>query len=197
MNSKAGYTFASGLRSILRQDPDIVMVGEIRDSETASIAIQASLTGHLVLSTIHTNSAIGAIARLRDMGVESYLLASSIKIVLAQRLVRRLCNHCKKPSSENVNLLKKFNLCSESIYYEPSGCQHCSFTGFSGRLAIAELVEVNENLKQMIHDEASEKVMNDYAFQNNQSIQESIKLNLENGITSISEIVRLQNISDA
>jgi general secretion pathway protein E len=173
------------------------MVGEIRDSETASIAIQASLTGHLVLSTIHTNSAIGAIARLRDMGVESYLLASSIKIVLAQRLVRRLCNHCKKPSSENVNLLKKFNLCSESIYYEPSGCQHCSFTGYSGRLAIAELVEIDENLKQMIHDEASEKVMNDYAFQNNQSIQESIKLNLENGITSISEIVRLQNISDA
>ena len=197
VNSKAGYTFASGLRSILRQDPDIVMVGEIRDSETASIAIQASLTGHLVLSTIHTNSAIGAIARLRDMGVESYLLASSIKIVLAQRLVRRLCNHCKKPSSENVNLLKKFNLCSESIYYEPSGCQHCSFTGYSGRLAIAELVEIDENLKQMIHDEASEKVMNDYAFQNNQSIQESIKLNLENGITSISEIVRLQNISDA
>lgn len=197
VNTRSGYTFASGLRSILRQDPDIVMVGEIRDSETASIAIQASLTGHLVLSTIHTNSAIGAIARLRDMGVESYLLASSIRVVLAQRLVRRLCNHCKKPSEENTNLLTRFNLSSDKSYYEASGCQECSFTGYSGRLAIAELVEVDETLKQMIHDGASEKMMNDYAFQNNQSIQESIKLNLENGITSIGEIVRLQNISDA
>ena len=197
VNTRSGYTFASGLRSILRQDPDIVMVGEIRDSETASIAIQASLTGHLVLSTIHTNSAIGAIARLRDMGVESYLLASSIRVVLAQRLVRRLCNHCKKPSEENTNLLTRFNLSSDKSYYEASGCQECSFTGYSGRLAIAELVEVDETLKQMIHDGASEKMMNDYAFQKNQSIQESIKLNLENGITSIGEIVRLQNISDA
>ena len=118
-------------------------------------------------------------------------------MVLAQRLVRRLCNHCKKPSEENTNLLIRFNLSSDKSYYEASGCQECSFTGYSGRLAIAELVEVDETLKQMIHDGASEKMMNDYAFQNNQSIQESIKLNLENGITSIGEIVRLQNISDA
>ena len=123
VNNKAGYDFASGLRSILRQDPDIVMVGEIRDIETAKIAIQASLTGHLVLSTIHTNSAIGAIARLRDMGIESYLLSSSLRVVIAQRLVRRLCEDCKTPIKPSEIIQKEFQLIKTITSIKPKVVQ--------------------------------------------------------------------------
>ena len=136
VNNKAGYDFASGLRSILRQDPDIVMVGEIRDIETAKIAIQASLTGHLVLSTIHTNSAIGAIARLRDMGIESYLLASSLRVVIAQRLVRRLCEDCKTPIKPSATIQKEFQLEKNENIYQAVGCANCNNTGFKAGLLL-------------------------------------------------------------
>ena len=140
VNNKAGYDFASGLRSILRQDPDIVMVGEIRDVETAKIAIQASLTGHLVLSTIHTNSAIGAIARLRDMGIESYLLSSSLRVVIAQRLVRRLCEDCKTAVKPSASIQKEFQLNKNDNIYQAVGCANCNYTGFKGRIALAECI---------------------------------------------------------
>ena len=156
VNNKAGYDFASGLRSILRQDPDIVMVGEIRDIETAKIAIQASLTGHLVLSTIHTNSAIGAIARLRDMGIESYLLASSLRVVIAQRLVRRLCEDCKSPVKPSATIQKEFQLDKNENIYQAVGCANCNHTGFKGRIALAECINISDELKALIHDEASD-----------------------------------------
>ena len=142
VNNKTGLTFAKGLRAILRQDPDIVMVGEIRDKETAEIAIQASLTGHLVLSTVHTNSAVNAITRLRDMGIEPYLLSSSLVYVLSQRLVRRLCPHCKIKDDESKNsLLEKYKI--EGKIYKSVGCDKCDHTGYKGRLSIGEFININ------------------------------------------------------
>ena len=130
------------------------MLGEIRDLETAKIAIQASLTGHLVLSTVHTNSAIGAIARLRDMGIESYLLASSIRMVISQRLVRRLCAECKTHITPTESIQQKFSLDSKSSIYKANGCNSCSNTGYKGRVALAECISITEDLKALIHDEA-------------------------------------------
>jgi len=196
VNDKTGYTFARGLRAILRQDPDVVMVGEMRDIETAEIGIQASLTGHLVLSTVHTNSAIAAITRLRDMGIESFLLASSLKTIISQRLVRRLCNECKitaKPSSE---IAKSFLISEDHDIYKPVGCDNCNMTGYQGRIAISECVEVDKELKNFIHNNASENTMYDYVFKNTKSIdQVSIELVL-NGTTSIEELIRINNIKD-
>jgi len=197
VNAKAGYDFASGLRSILRQDPDIVMVGEIRDLETAKIAIQASLTGHLVLSTVHTNSAIGAITRLRDMGIESYLLASSIRVVMSQRLVRRLCPNCKKPLDPPVAVKQKYALKSNDQTYQSIGCIECNQTGFKGRIALAECISISDDLKALIHDEASEAQLNDCAFKNNLSIDSSSAQLLKDGVTSYEELLRFQNNQDA
>ena len=197
VNAKAGYDFASGLRSILRQDPDIVMVGEIRDIETAKIAIQASLTGHLVLSTVHTNSAIGAIARLRDMGIESYLLASSIRLVISQRLVRRLCSDCKEAIKPPASIQKKFSLNKENLIYKPIGCTACNQSGFKGRVALAECISVSDELKALIHDEASEAKLAACAFKNNSSIEASSSQLLADGIVCYEEIIRAQNYQDA
>ena len=197
VNNKAGYDFASGLRSILRQDPDIVMVGEIRDIETAKIAIQASLTGHLVLSTIHTNSAIGAITRLRDMGIESYLLSSSIRLVIAQRLVRRLCEDCKKPIKPSSLIQDSYQIDSNHFIYEPVGCSNCNFTSYKGRIALAECVSISEDLKALIHDEASEAKLIESAFKNNLSLDSSSRQLLLDGYTSYEELLRVQNHQDA
>ena len=197
VNAKAGYDFASGLRSILRQDPDIVMVGEIRDIETAKIAIQASLTGHLVLSTVHTNSAIGAIARLRDMGIESYLLASSIRLVVSQRLVRRLCEDCKAKINPPLSIQKKFLLDPEISIYQPNGCSECNLSGFKGRVALAECISISDELKVLIHDEASEAKLSECAFKDNISIDASSTQLLIDGITSYEELLRIQNHQDA
>jgi len=153
---KIGLDFASGLRSILRQDPDIVMIGEIRDLETAEIAIQASLTGHLVFATLHTNDALSAIVRLQDMGVEPYLIASSLMMVQAQRLVRRLCPHCKQPRSvrdDDWSILEV----SSSLYeqyelFDAIGCEQCMHTGFIGRIAIYEMLNISEQMRNAIHD---------------------------------------------
>jgi type IV pilus assembly protein PilB len=152
VNNKAELTFANALRSILRQDPDIIMIGEIRDAETASIAVQASITGHLVVSTLHTNSSAGTISRLEDMGIESYLLADSMIGVIAQRLVRRLCPYCKKEHlvTTDEKKLMGLELTKDFTIYEPVGCERCDNTGYNGRIGIYEIMTITSRLKNMI-----------------------------------------------
>jgi general secretion pathway protein E len=193
VNNKVQLDFARGLRAILRQDPDIVMVGEIRDMETAEIAVQASLTGHLVLSTLHTNTAVGAVTRLRDMGIEPFLLSSSLVGLVAQRLVRLLCPHCKrshKPSDGELRILKQeaadiSNMCA------PQGCDRCAHTGYSGRQGIYEVVSVDEQMRTMIHDGASEHDIERYARTLGPGIAaDGLRLTLE-GKTSVEEVLRV------
>ena len=164
VNNKVGMSFAAGLRAILRQDPDVVMVGEIRDPETAEIAVQASLTGHLVLSTVHTNSAVAAITRLRDMGVERFLLASTVTAIVAQRLVRRLCSECKAPYQPDAATLKVLGLKVGKKFYKPTGCEACNNIGYNGRVGLYEMVVMDDKLRDMIHDGAREQDMEKYAF---------------------------------
>ncbi|MDX1900693.1 MAG: type II secretion system ATPase GspE [Gammaproteobacteria bacterium] len=195
VNHKVEMTFAKGLRSILRQDPDVVMVGEIRDAETAQIAIQASLTGHLVLSTLHTNSAIGAITRLDDMNIELFLLASSLIGVLAQRLVRRLCDHCKEAVTATPKECEKLNIdlskqAAPTIFH-PKGCARCRNMGYSGRTGIYELICIDDTLRQMIHDHASEMTMREYARTLYPTIREDGSRRVLSGETSLEEILRV------
>lgn len=156
MNSKIGMTFANGLRSIVRQDPDIVMVGEIRDSETADVAIQASLTGHMVLSTLHTNDAAGSVARLSEMGVENYLISSALTGALAQRLCRRICPKCSEEYTVSGEQLSDFPEATESEYtlHRGCGCEYCDGTGFRGRIGLYELIEIDEDMRALIHKTA-------------------------------------------
>ncbi len=193
VNSKINMTFAKGLRAILRQDPDVVMVGEIRDLETAQIAIQASLTGHLVLSTLHTNSAIGAITRLDDMGVEPFLLASSLTGVLAQRLMRLLCPHCKKPMPATATECALLGVKEETppIIYHAVGCAQCRFTGYGGRSGVYELIAIDETLRSMIHDRASEQEMRKYARKLFMSLRQDGYRRVLMGFTSLEEILRV------
>jgi general secretion pathway protein E len=190
VNHKVKMTFAKGLRAILRQDPDVVMVGEIRDIDTAQIAIQASLTGHLVLSTLHTNSAIGAITRLNDMGIESFLLASSLIGVLAQRLVRILCKHCKKPSAATSGECNILGVKQATIYH-PVGCEHCKTLGYSGRSGVYELIAIDETLRQMIHNKTSEQDIKNYARTLFPSIRQDGFQRVLKGETSLEEILRV------
>ena len=183
-------TFARGLRAILRQDPDVVMVGEIRDLETAEIAVQASLTGHLVLSTLHTNTAVGAVTRLMDMGVEPFLLSSSLVGVLAQRLVRTLCPHCRESrpaSTAELAFLQE----SKAVVYDAVGCEACSHTGYRGRTGIYEMLEVDDNIRQLIHDRASEQELTRYARERSPSIREDGKSKVLSGVTTINEVMRV------
>jgi general secretion pathway protein E len=196
VNSKTGYTFAQGLRAILRQDPDVVMVGEMRDIETAQIGIQASLTGHLVLSTVHTNSAIAAITRLRDMGIESFLLASSLRTIISQRLVRRLCLNCSYTEEPSKEVSKLFDLKPNQKISNSKGCEHCSNTGYQGRIAIAECIQVDRELKEMIHNNSSENKIANYVFKDNQSIDQASLDLLINGITSADELIRVGNLKE-
>tara|TARA_B100002052_G_scaffold110039_1_gene101541 strand:+ start:8186 stop:9634 length:1449 start_codon:yes stop_codon:yes gene_type:complete len=191
VNNKTGLTFAKGLRAILRQDPDIVMVGEIRDKETAEIAIQASLTGHLVLSTVHTNSAVNAITRLRDMGIEPYLLSSSLVYVLSQRLVRCLCEECKviDEESSKSKILQKYNV--KKPIYKAVGCSECENTGFKGRLSIGEFILMDEKVSELIYKSSSENEISEYVFANNKKLFENGILALEEGKTSLSELLRI------
>jgi general secretion pathway protein E len=195
VNSKVEMTFAKGLRAILRQDPDIVMVGEIRDKETAEIAVQASLTGHLVLSTLHTNSAVGAITRLRDMGVEPFLLASSLVGVIAQRLVRKLCPLCKQAVTIPVKDLEKLGYSGNgkdtvTIYYA-QGCVHCGQRGYKGRAGIFEIIPINSAMRSLIHDCAGDQVLEEHARVFSRSIQESALEKVLNGDTSLDEAIRI------
>lgn len=164
VNSDAGLTFAAGLRSILRQDPNVIMIGEIRDKETAEIAIRSALTGHLVFSTLHTNSAVDAIPRLIDMGIEPYLVASSVKGVVAQRLVRKLCPDCRKarkPTPEEVEMFKRRGR-SVDVLYEGKGCDACHKTGYRGRFAVHEIVTVDEQVKRRLLDGSTIDSIKDY-----------------------------------
>ena len=175
VNTKADMTFARGLRAILRQDPDVVLIGEIRDSETATIATQASLTGHLVLSTLHTNTAIGAITRLGDMGVEPFLLTATLQGILAQRLVRRLCPDCKEPYIPDAEELRFSGLNPElfegKTVYRPKGCEACNHTGYTGRFGLFDLVTIDDMLKQMVHDGTSEIEMKRHVYENNKDLR--------------------------
>jgi len=193
VNTKVDLTFARGLRAILRQDPDVVMVGEIRDIETAEIAVQASLTGHMVLSTLHTNTAVGAVTRLRDMGVEPFLLSSSLSAVLAQRLIRVLCSTCKQPhvASESDCAVLGADPVNPPTLFEPVGCEECNGIGYRGRLGVYELIIVDDTLRTMIHDGASEQEMERYARTNTPGIgQEGLQLVLA-GTTSLEEVLRV------
>jgi len=193
VNNKVELDFARGLRAILRQDPDIVMVGEIRDVETAEIAVQASLTGHLVLSTLHTNTAVGAVTRLRDMGIEPFLLSSSLVGLAAQRLVRLLCPDCKRPhtpTEPELETLKSTRQQARTVY-GPHGCDKCSHTGYVGRSGIYEVVEVDERMRTMIHDNASELEIERYARTRTPGIgDDGLRLVLE-GRTSLEEVLRV------
>lgn len=190
VNYKVNMSFAKGLRAILRQDPDVVMVGEIRDVDTAQIAIQASLTGHLVLSTLHTNSAIGAITRLDDMGIEPFLLASSLIGVLAQRLIRLLCPHCKKPANASSSECELLQVKQATIYY-PVGCHHCKNIGYSGRSGIYELIAIDDTLRTMIHDKSAEQQLRKYARTHFPSIRQDGFQRVLAGHTSLEEILRV------
>ena len=193
VNTKVDMTFARGLRAILRQDPDVVMVGEIRDLETVQIAVQASLTGHLVFSTLHTNTAIGAITRLRDMGVEPFLLASSVIGVLAQRLVRVLCPECKKAHSPDDAECKAFDLDMNNrpTVYEPVGCEACNKTGYQGRTGIYEFIEIDDQLRSLIHNGAGEHELEAHARMQWDSIRQDGRRRILSGETSLEEVLRV------
>lgn len=193
MNSKIGLTFASGLRSILRQDPDVVLVGEIRDLETAEISVQASLTGHLVLSTLHTNTAVGAVTRLVDMGVEPFLIASSLVGVLAQRLVRRLCPDCKQPYEPDDAERELLGLSANqsSHLFGPKGCSECDQIGYRGRIGIYELVNMDDGMRRLIHDQASENDLSDHARKTSRSLLQNGFDRISNGETTFSEVFRV------
>jgi len=192
VNTKVEMTFARGLRAILRQDPDVVMVGEIRDLETAEIAIQASLTGHLVLSTLHTNTAVGAVTRLRDMGLEPFLLSSSMIGVLAQRLVRVLCSDCKIPYAANEQQKALLDVGDVDLQlYQAGRCDNCNLSGFRGRTGIYELVIVDDTLQNMIHDGASEHDLEQYARTLTPSIRDDGRRKVLEGATTLHEVLRV------
>ena len=195
VNPRIELTFARALRSILRQDPDVIMIGEIRDLETAQIAVQASLTGHLVLATLHTNDAASAITRLADMGVEPYLLASSLLGVLAQRLVRTLCPACRTshaPSPGEARLLSDLGLAAGAPAWNAAGCAHCNGTGFSGRTGIYELLRIDGTLRRLIHDGAGELALRDAALRAGmRRLRDDGARFLGDGRTSLAELTRV------
>lgn len=202
VRSKIGMTFAAALRSILRQDPDIIMIGETRDQETAQIAVQAALTGHLVLSTLHTNSAAATITRLLDMGMEPYLIASSLDLCLAQRLVRKLCPACKQAYSPTIEELATIGLTTKDIthatFYKPIGCEECSQTGYKGRMAIFELMETTPDMAKLIMERADTTILKQQAIKDGMTllVQDGIR-RIQEGLTSISEVLSVATAEGA
>jgi len=192
VNEKVGLTFASGLRSILRQDPDVVMVGEIRDRETAQIAVQASLTGHLMLSTLHTNDATSSLTRLVDMGIEGYLLSSTLLGVLAQRLARKLCPHCKRPTRLDPALAQEAGLDPDAEYFTAVGCSECDYTGYRGRQAVGELFIIDDSVKSLM-----DKGLNDHEIRDQmksagmRTISDRLRQMVAEGLTSYEEALRV------
>lgn len=191
VNAKVGLTFAAGLRAILRQDPDVVMVGEIRDSETAEIAVQASLTGHLVLSTVHTNDAVGAITRLRDMKIEPFLLASTLRAVIAQRLVRRLCPSCRVPvqAAGSVNALLGFE--PGTVIYQALGCADCNNSGYKGRMGVFEAIRIDDTIRRLINSGGDESVIAGHVYRNSPNLGSAARALVLEGLTSAEEAVRI------
>ena len=196
VNEKAGLTFASALRSILRQDPDIIMIGEIRDEETAGIAVKAAITGHLVVSTLHTNSAASTVTRLEDMGVEPYLIADSTEGIIAQRLVRRLCPKCKKRHNLTEEDKKRLHLRgdAEPVVYEPNGqgCAFCNGTGYRGRIGVYEIMTISKEIRKVITAGGGADEIQKTALSEGMTTLRlgAVKLVLK-GVTSISEVERI------
>jgi general secretion pathway protein E len=196
VNPKIDLTFAAGLRSIVRQDPDVILVGEIRDRETAEIAIQSSLTGHLVFSTLHTNDAASAVTRLIDMGIEPVLVTSSVVAIIAQRLVRVLCPHCKEayvPDEETLsNLGLDSSVLKKNIFYRKKGCNVCIQTGYRGRTAIFEILNVDENIKRLVLQTSDANQINEMAIRHGMiTLQQDGIQKLLAGITTTEEVLRV------
>jgi general secretion pathway protein E len=194
VHEKIGLSFASALRSILRQDPDVLLIGEIRDGETARIATQSSLTGHLVLSTIHTNSAPSSVTRLIDMGVEPFLVSSTLACVISQRLVRRLCEHCKKAYKPPARLVERLGLsaakAAKITFYQADGCDKCFNNGYRGRVALFEVMEVTDELAALIIDRADAGAIKQQALRDGmvQLIDDGVRL-IMSGTTTVEEIL--------
>jgi type IV pilus assembly protein PilB len=194
VNAKAGLTFANGLRSILRSDPDIIMVGEIRDAETARIAIEAALTGHMVLSTLHTNNAPGAIVRLAKMGIESFLVASAVETVVAQRLARKLCSHCKRRAVVPKEALNDagFRVGADLEAYEPIGCPRCNRTGYKGRIGLFSVMTMSDRVKDLTVSAAPEAEITAVAREEGMvTLREDGLAKVRAGVTSIAEVTRV------
>lgn len=194
VSEKTGLTFARGLRSILRHDPDVILIGEIRDAETAQIAVQASLTGHLVFSTLHTNDAPGALTRIMDMGVEPYLVASSLEAVLAQRLVRVLCPQCKNPDSspQAMAIHKELNMPADRPVYQAVGCRECRQTGFIGRRGVFEMMRITNEIRELILKECSSGMVREAALRDGmRSLREDGWRLVREGVTTIEEVLRV------
>ncbi|MDO9478567.1 MAG: type II secretion system ATPase GspE [Pseudohongiella sp.] len=196
VNTKVDMSFARGLRAVLRQDPDVVMVGEIRDQETAAIAVQASLTGHLVLSTLHTNTAVGAVTRLQDMGIEPFLLASSLTLIVAQRLVRSVCPECRQSRTIDLPESARLQLPAGSTVFDAVGCELCNHTGYRGRTGLYEVIEVDAPLRRLIHEGAGEQALEYYARQHSESIYEHGRQRILTGQTTVEEVLRVTSLSD-
>lgn len=192
INHEVGMTFAAALRSILRQDPDIIMVGEIRDLETVSIAIKAALTGHLVLSTVHTTTAIGTVTRFINMGIEPFLVSSSLLGVIAQRLLRRLCDKCKAKHNLPKELEEEFKIEAGTEVYQAVGCSECNQTGYKGRIAVCEFIDVSPSIKEAIVEGASEAEITGIArYEGCISMREDAVIKLKRGVTSAEEVLRV------
>ena len=197
VNTKVGLTFAAGLRSMLRHDPDIMMVGEVRDLETAEIAIRVALTGHFVFSTLHTNDSTGAVTRLLDMGIEPYLVSSSIEAVIAQRLVRVICSKCKTEVSPDEGLIKDLNLDPKKkrIFYEGKGCQACKFTGFKGRTAIYEILALDDDIRDLVVRRSPTNEIKELALKRGmRTLFNDGMVKVERGITTVKEVLRVTEI---
>ncbi|MEK7376552.1 MAG: GspE/PulE family protein, partial [Candidatus Margulisiibacteriota bacterium] len=193
VNVKAGLTFASALRSILRQDPDAILIGEIRDVETAEIAIQSALTGHLVFSTLHTNDAAGSLTRLLDMGVEPFLISSSVEAILAQRLVRLICKKCKKEMPAPESLAEKYPGIKKICKGE--GCKSCRDTGYKGRTGVFELLLVDDTVRKMITDKKSSQDIKKYAISKGmRTLYEDGMIKVKEGLTSLDEVMRVTEL---
>ena len=194
INLRAGMTFARGLRAILRQDPDVILIGEIRDGETAEIATQASLTGHLVLSTLHTNTAAGAITRLQDLGVDSFLLASTVRGIISQRLLRKLCPDCREEVKADDYQSSLLKVKKGTKIYQSKGCPACNNTGFSGRQALFELVSVDASLQSLIHENAGELELEQAIREQVPSIREAGFDLVRQGLTTVEEVLRVTSV---
>jgi len=200
VNAKVGMTFAAGLRAILRQDPDVVMVGEIRDRETADIAVQAALTGHLVLSTVHTNDAIGAITRMRDFKIEPFLLSSTLRGVIAQRLVRRLCHSCREPVQTEASAAALLGFDAGSVIYRAVGCKSCGNSGFQGRIGVFEAIKIDDTVRRYIANGGDEAIIARHVFSNAPNLAAAARQLVRNGETTAEEAVRImrsESLDDA
>ncbi len=199
VNRKIGLTFAKGLRSIVRQDPDVILVGEIRDGETADIAVQSALTGHLVFSTLHTNDSASAVTRLVDIGLEPFLLSSALNAIVAQRLVRRLCENCKQEYTPDKNLLFLAGLteeqCTETTFYKAGGCEKCINTGYRGRMAIMEIMVLDEHIKSLILQTSDSNLIKTEAVKRGmKTLRKDGISRILSGITTVEEVLRVTNV---